>query len=169
MQKYEAYLGSFYKYWNSVTPEDLTNFKKLNLDPAKSYLIIGKLDSLGKFVLLFLMQKYYRYEFHTLSDYIFDYQNEESQILGAELLIIVNYSDYSKSDKIREFVLNSLCAKIIDRALSGTQTLIISNVAIPEISEHCTEFMQAVNISTPTTNGGPIITPTKAPEGDSNY
>ena len=147
MDKYKAYLGRFFKYWDEVTPQDIENFKKLNIAPDKSYLVIGSLSALNKFILLFLVHKYYRYEFHTLSDYVFDFENEESEILGAELLIIANYSDYSKSEKMKEFVLNSLCSTIVDRDVRGNQTVILSNFNIPEINTNCSEFIKEINLS----------------------
>ena len=147
MDKYRAYLGRFFKYWDMVDSKDIENFKNLHIDPKKSYLVIGSLEALNKFILLFLVHNYYRFEFHTLSDYVFDYSKEETEILGAELLILGNYSDHSKSEKMKEFIINSLCATIIDRDVNGNQTVVLSNFNIPEIKQNCSEFIEIIELS----------------------
>lgn len=147
MEKYRAYLGKFFNYWNKVTPNDIENFKSYNIDKNGSYLVIGGLEALNKFIFLFIMQKYYNYEFHTLSDYIFDFSKEESNIIGSELLIISNYSDYSKSEKMKDFILTSLSSTIIDRNVNEEQTIILSTMRIPEIEKNCHDFMSTINLT----------------------
>lgn len=170
MDKYKAYLGRFFDYWDKVTSQDIENFMKLNIDPAKSYLVIGPLEELNKFTLIFIMQKYYRFEFHTLSNYVFDFKNEESKIIGAELLIIMNISDYMKSENMKEFVQNSLCATIVDRVINNNQTIILSTIGMPDIASNCHEFIDQINLSSYTrVKSSPSDIKERVPKKECNF
>jgi hypothetical protein len=137
-ERLKIYLGDYYKDYTNLTTEDRNNFKNLNIEKFKSYIVYhSNYEILRKFATYYLIKEEYDFLNYDVNLYKDNYVENIDKNLLNDVIILHYHKNVFERGNTLYFLLDLLSETMTTRQRSNRASLLLSEKVIPELEQRC--------------------------------